>query len=124
VIRGDLEQLFRRAVFNVLAGNRDDHLRNHGFLGDPRGWRLSPAFDMNPVPTASEHAIALAEGDHTPDVEVVRRTAGYYRIKPPRAEAIIREVREAVGQWRKIAARLGVHRDEIESMAPAFASDG
>jgi serine/threonine-protein kinase HipA len=123
-IDGDLEQLFRRAVFNVLAGNRDDHLRNHGFLGDPRGWRLSPAFDMNPVPTGSEHAIALDEGDHTPDVEVVRRTAGYYRIKPPRAEAIIREVREAVGQWRKIAARLGVHRDEIESMAPAFASDG
>jgi hypothetical protein len=79
---------------------------------------------MNPVPTTSEHAIALDEGDHTPDVELVRRTARYYRIKPPRAEAIIGEVREAVGQWRSVTARLGIHRDEIESMAAAFATDG
>jgi serine/threonine-protein kinase HipA len=79
---------------------------------------------MNPARTASEHAIALDEGDHTPDVEVVRHTGGYYRIKPPRAEAIIREVQEAVGQWRRVAAKLGVHRGEIESMAAAFAVDG
>jgi serine/threonine-protein kinase HipA len=111
-------------VFNVITANRDDHLRNHGFLGDPRGWRLSPAFDMNPVPTTFEHAIALDEGDRTPDVELVRRTAGYYRIKPPRAEAIIREVQEAVGSWRGVAARLGIHRDEVEGMAAAFATDG
>ena len=91
---------------------------------DPRGWRLSPAFDMNPVPTASEHALALDEADHTPDVDAVRRTAGYYRIKAPRAGSIIREVQGAVGQWRRVAARLGIPRDEIESMAAAYATDG
>jgi serine/threonine-protein kinase HipA len=117
----DLEQLFRRAVFNVIAAHRDDHLRNHGFLGTPRGWRLSPAFDLSPVPTKPEHAIALDEGDHTPDLDVVRRTAGYYRIKPSRAEAIIREVREAAGSWRRVAAGVGIHRDETEMMAAAFA---
>jgi serine/threonine-protein kinase HipA len=115
----DLKQLFRRAVFNVITANRDDHLRNHGFLGTPRGWRLSPAFDLNPVPTKPEHAIALDEGDHTPDLDIVRQTAGYYRIKPPQAEAIIREVHEAVGAWRRVATRMGIHRDETEMMATA-----
>jgi serine/threonine-protein kinase HipA len=113
----DLQQLFRRAVFNVITAHRDDHLRNHGFLGTPRGWRLSPAFDLNPVPTKLDHAIALDEGDHTPDLDLVRQTAGYYRVKPPQAETIIREVHEAVGTWRSVAAKVGIHRDEIEMMA-------
>src|SRR5205807_10515244 len=55
----DLEQLFRRAVFNVLIGNRDDHLRNHGFILERRGWRLSEAFDMNPDPAKARHAMTL-----------------------------------------------------------------
>jgi serine/threonine-protein kinase HipA len=117
----DLQQLFRRAVFNVIVAHRDDHLRNHGFLGTPRGWRLSPAFDLNPVPTKPEHTIALDEGDRTPDVDLVRRTAGYYRIKPPQADAIIREVQQAVSSWRRVAAKVGIHRDETEMMAAAFA---
>lgn len=44
----DLEQLYRRVVFNVAVGNRDDHLRNHGFILASTGWRLAPAFDVNP----------------------------------------------------------------------------
>jgi serine/threonine-protein kinase HipA len=44
----DLEQLFRRVAFNVAVGNRDDHLRNHGFVLGVAGWRLAPAFDVNP----------------------------------------------------------------------------
>ena len=47
----DLAQLWRRIVFNVLVSNTDDHLRNHAFLyGGHEGWRLSPAYDLNPVP--------------------------------------------------------------------------
>src|SRR4029079_12282658 len=47
----DLAQLWRRIVFNVLISNTDDHLRNHGFLYEGQaGWRLSPAYDMNPIP--------------------------------------------------------------------------
>jgi len=119
-INEDLEQLFRRTVFNVITAHRDDHLRNHGFLGTPRGWRLAPAFDLNPVPTKPEHTIALDEWDHTPDLDLVRRTAGYYRIKPPRAEAILSEVLQAVGRWRTVAANVGIHRDETEMMAATF----
>jgi serine/threonine-protein kinase HipA len=118
-IDDDLEQLFRRVVFNVITAHRDDHLRNHGFIGTPRGWRLSPAFDLNPIPNKLEHAIALDGGAHSPDLDLVRQTAWYYRIKPPRAETIIREVQEAVGTWRGFAAKAGIHRDETEMMATA-----
>ena len=47
----DMHGLWRRIVFNILISNTDDHLRNHGFLWTgPAGWRLSPAYDLNPVP--------------------------------------------------------------------------
>jgi len=49
-VDADLRQLWRRLVFNVLVSNTDDHLRNHGFLRDEAGWRLGPAYDLNPVP--------------------------------------------------------------------------
>ncbi len=45
----DLEELWRRIVFNICVSNTDDHLRNHGFLLTKKGWILSPAYDMNPV---------------------------------------------------------------------------
>jgi serine/threonine-protein kinase HipA len=117
----DLQQLFRRAVFNVITAHRDDHLRNHGFLGTPRGWRLAPAFDLNPLPNKRDHATALDDGSYTPDLDLVLQTSGYYRIKRPQAEAIITEVREAVSPWRRVAAQVGIHRDETELMAAAFA---
>ena len=50
--RLDSSQLYRRVVLNVIISNVDDHLRNHGFLwADKAGWILSPAYDLNPVPT-------------------------------------------------------------------------
>jgi serine/threonine-protein kinase HipA len=103
-----------------MTAHRDDHMRNHGFLAGPGGWRISPAFDVNPIPTNSEHALALDEGDHTPSLDLVRQTAGYYRVKPDMAEKILREVQEAVEPWRSVAADAGIDRDEIEVMADAF----
>src|SRR5262249_1750808 len=58
-IASDLVELYRRILFNVLVGNRDDHLRNHGFLRTKNGWTLSPAFDVNPDPDKTEHALTL-----------------------------------------------------------------
>ncbi|MGR5543290.1 HipA domain-containing protein, partial [Vibrio campbellii] len=46
----DLEQLWARLLFNIMVSNSDDHLRNHGFIFDTTGWRLSPAYDINPTP--------------------------------------------------------------------------
>ncbi len=62
-VRKDLHELFRRMVFNILVTNDDDHLRNHGFLWDAAGWRLSPLYDVVPKPQVGlERRLVLAVG--------------------------------------------------------------
>lgn len=120
-IRDDLEELFRRVVFNVLTGNRDDHLRNHGFLRFAEGWRLSPAFDMNPAPRKMDHALALDATVRIPDLDVVRGTAPLYRLTATKAKEIVEVVRAAVRSWPSLARELAIPKDEVDSMASAFA---
>src|SRR3546814_3494210 len=62
----DLEQLFRRVAFNVAVGNRDDHLRNHGFVLGKTGWTLAPAFDVNPSIDKAEHVLNIDDVDNRP----------------------------------------------------------
>lgn len=120
-IRGDLAQLFRRVVFNVLTGNRDDHLRNHGFVATPDGWRLAPAFDLNPAPAKLEHTLLLDAGSGVPRLDAIVGTAPYYRLDPGRARAIVDEVAGAVAGWRQVAAQAaGLAGSEIERMSPVF----
>lgn len=120
-IADDLDQLFRRLVFNVLTGNRDDHLRNHGFLRTAGGWRLAPAFDVNPSPAKLEHSLAIDEAVRTPDLELARATARYYRLSRARVEETIAEVSRAVAAWPALAREAGLSRDEIERVGTAFA---
>jgi serine/threonine-protein kinase HipA len=121
-IDADLDQLFRRAVFNLLIANRDDHLRNHGFLRAPAGWRLAPAFDVNPSPEKLEHSLAFDEIRRLPDLDAVRGTASLYRLSSVEAERAIDEVGQAVGGWRDVAAEVGLSGGEIERLAGAFLS--
>jgi len=114
----DLEQLFRRAVFNVLIGNRDDHLRNHGFILERKGWRLSEAFDMNPDPAKAQHAMTLDGYSAEPSVSTVLETADLYRLDARRARTIVEEVRSAVATWRDEAARQGLPASELHRMEP------
>lgn len=117
----DLEQLFRRVAFNLLAGNRDDHLRNHGFLRAGGGWRLAPAFDLNPAPEKPEHTLALDDAVRAPDPALLRETARFYRLSDTRAREIETEVRVALAPWRERARGLGLPADEVEGLAQAFA---
>jgi serine/threonine-protein kinase HipA len=119
-IDDELRQLFRRVVFNVLVADRDDHLRNHGFLRFRQGWRLAPAFDINPSPQKLEHALALDGDLRLPQVPIVRDTAPFYRLSLARADKIIAEVAAAVGRWQSVARQADVSRDEMESLAAAF----
>ncbi len=119
-IEEDLEQLYRRVVFNILTGNRDDHLRNHGFIRETTGWRLSPAFDVNPNPTKSHHAIAIDELSPEPSVATALKTAPYYRLDAQAAAKIVEEIREAVARWRSLAAAQGLPPTEIRHMEPIF----
>lgn len=115
-IAADLEQLFRRAVFNVLMGNRDDHLRNHGFLREQTGWRLSPAFDVNPNPDKDVHVLALDEHAFTPDTKLLLRNREFFRLGADRAAQVLEEVRAAVRQWEVRAKALGINRAEITTL--------
>lgn len=118
----DLEQLFRRVAFNVASGNRDDHLRNHGFILGPKGWRLAPAFDVNPDIDKAEHVLDIDDIDNRPSLETVLATAPFYRIAPARALTIVAEVARVVDAWRDTARRAGIARADIELTASAFAA--
>lgn len=119
-LQDDLEQLFRRVVFNVAVGNRDDHLRNHGFILSHGGWRLAPAFDLNPDPDKETHVLNLDESDNRPSVDHVRATAEYYRLKPSTAERIIQHVRSVVRDWDTLAVQQGLPAEERLETARAF----
>lgn len=116
----DLEELYRRVLFNVLVGNRDDHLRNHGFIREPSGWRLSPAYDMNPNPNRAEHSLTLDGVTGAPRLEAVVETAELYRLDEAEAKRIAGEVRSAVASWRREADRLGLSRIETKRMESVF----
>ena len=111
-IQADLEELFTRVVFNVMTANRDDHLRNHGFIRSPAGWRLAPAFDMNPSFKKGEHALSLDLQHRHPDLEVVLGTAGYYRLDSDHASTIIHKVAHVVSDWQNRARKLGLSKLE------------
>ncbi|MBB3342737.1 HipA domain-containing protein [Luteimonas sp. RC10] len=115
-IADDLAQLYRRAVFNVLVGNRDDHLRNHGFLRAADGWRLAPAFDVNPNPDKDAHVLSIGLDDPTPDTRLLLDTCAYYRLSKSRAHAIVEEVRAAVRGWKDEARRCKARGVEIAAM--------
>jgi serine/threonine-protein kinase HipA len=122
--KADMQALWRRLVFNILISNTDDHLRNHGFLYAGReGWRLSPAYDLNPVPTDIKPRIlatAINEDDNTASLALALDIAGYFELDAARAHKIATEVGKVVAKWRDEAARRGLSKTEIDRMMSAF----
>ena len=114
-------------VFSILISNTDDHLRNHGFLwAGPAGWRLSPAYDLNPIPTDIKPRIlatAIDLEDGTASLSLALQVAGYFELAEYEARRIARQVGKAVAIWRKVAAKLGLTSAEINRMASAFEHD-
>lgn len=120
VTNADLEQLWRRIVFFLCVSNTDDHLRNHAFVLTERGWRLAPAYDMNPVPHASGLTLNISETDNSLDLELAYSVRDVFRIAPDRSRTIVHEVVEAVQTWREVVTQLGIPRAEQDVMRPAF----
>src|SRR6185437_3984431 len=121
-VEADLAQLFRRVAFNVAVGNRDDHLRNHGFLLGKTGWRLAPAFDVNPNIDKAEHVLNLDDGDNRPSLETVLNTAEFYGLTHDSATKILEEVASAVDQWESIARKEHIAAADIDLTADAFSA--
>lgn len=117
----DLRELWLRIVFNLLVSNTDDHLRNHGLLLEPgRGWRLSPAFDMNPTPNAHGLKLNISEADNAMDVALAQSVAPYFRVSVEQAKEIISRQIRVVSQWRTIADSLAIPGRGQQQMESAF----
>lgn len=120
----DMHALWRRIVFNILISNTDDHLRNHAFLyTGPDGWRLAPAYDLNPVPTDIKPRVlttAIDLDDGSASLDLAMSVVGYFELDEEKAHTIVAEVGKAVKTWREEAARLGLTQAEISRMASAF----
>ena len=119
-INKDLEELWRRIVFNICISNTDDHLRNHGFLLGDHGWRISPAFDVNPNPSGAGLTLNINENDNSLTLDIALEVAGYFRIDHTHAKEIIIQVQNSVSDWRRIAKRYSIPKIEQELMSEAF----
>lgn len=125
--KADAHALYRRVAFNVLISNVDDHLRNHGFLRLRKtGWSLSPAYDLNPVPTDLKARVLttnidLEEG--TCSLDLLEATSGFFGLTLAQARAIIKEVASVTVTWRDTARAAGARSAEITRMASAFEHD-
>lgn len=116
----DLQELWRRVVFSIAVSNTDDHLRNHGFLLTPHGWRLSPAYDINPENSGGGLALNISLDDNSPDFDLALSVAGHFGVEHKRAHALVREAQRITATWRKTASKFNIPRGEIEEISPAF----
>lgn len=123
----DAEALYRRVAFNVLISNVDDHLRNHGFLWrGTAGWSLSPAYDLNPVPTDIKGRVLTTNIDldeGTCSIGLLEAASGYFGLGLAAARAIVKDVAVVTATWRDIASEVGARAAEITRMASAFEHD-
>ncbi|MBS1989016.1 MAG: type II toxin-antitoxin system HipA family toxin [Cyanobacteria bacterium SZAS LIN-3] len=120
----DSHMLWRRMVYSILISNTDDHLRNHGFLYEGQeGWRLSPAYDVNPVPVDIKPRVLTTTIDldsGIASVELALSVATYFTLTHAEASDILAQVGKAVATWRQTAANVGLKPSEIDRMSSAF----
>ena len=119
-VKADLEQLWKRMLFNILVSNTDDHLRNHGFIATENGWRLSPAYDLNPNEFGDGLTLNISETDNQQSPFLALDTARHYGLSSTKAESIAEDMRRQVSDWRKVAKKLGVSASEMERKRRAF----
>ena len=97
-----------------MFGNTDDHFRNHGFLLTPKGWTLSPAYDINPG--AKSHQCLLIDSyTEESDINALLSASESYMIERQEASEIIEEVRTAIKAWRKTAIEQQIPLKLLES---------
>jgi len=120
----DLEELFRRLVFNIAVYNNDDHLRNFGFLyaGDNR-WNLSPVYDLVPSLIHTEtYALAMTLGSEGKRASYTNALSmsGRFRISNHRANEIVEQVKVTVAHWKTHFEKVGAKAGEIAMLENSF----
>lgn len=119
----DLIELWKRIVFNMAVSNTDDHLRNHAFIFTKNGWRLSPLYDVNPIPYGDELSLNVDEEDNSINIDLVIQTAVRFGISETDATTYAKNILSVVKEnWEKRATAYGLSRRLIEEMRPAFSA--
>lgn len=119
--KNDLTELFKRIIFNMAVSNTDDHLRNHGFILTEKGWKLSPLYDVNPVPYGDTLSLNVDNYDNSISIDLAVSAADFYDINPEDTQNYAEEIMSIVRtNWESLAQKHGITREEIEEMRPAF----
>ncbi|MCF6178887.1 MAG: type II toxin-antitoxin system HipA family toxin [Geopsychrobacter sp.] len=115
----DVEQMFRRMVFNVFAHNRDDHTKNHSFLMDLSGeWRLSPAYDITfSDGPGGEHALDIAGEGKNPGLKDIQRVGDAVGISKSTMVECVDQVRNSVEMWHQLADKNGIPKRVAKEIA-------
>lgn len=116
----NLEQLWRRVVFNIAVSNCDDHLRNHGFMLNKKGWQLSPAYDINPDEYGTGLKLNVSEHDNSLDFDLALSVAPYFHLDTKKAGQILAEIRSVVSRWSRFATECGISKSEQEQVSGAY----
>ncbi|RJP62924.1 MAG: type II toxin-antitoxin system HipA family toxin [Ignavibacteriales bacterium] len=119
-VNEDLEELWKRIVFNICVSNTDDHLRNHGFILTDKGWILSPAYDVNPNERGTGLNLNISENDNSLELDLAMEVIEYFRLSEKRALKIISRIRKAVEDWREVARKYKIPKTEQDVMQSAF----
>ena len=120
-VANQLLELYRRMMFGLLVRNTDDHLRNHGFLRGADGWRLSPAFDINPEPRSLGWFATGVSEIHPTTIEGVVEAGSLFGVAEKDAQAMSAEMtRHIRGRWREIGADLGMTPRDVEYFGEAI----
>jgi serine/threonine-protein kinase HipA len=120
----DAKELWQRMVFNILCNNNDDHLRNHGFLWDGKGWRLSPGYDIVPAPQVSlerDLAIAVGQNGRRATLRNALSDIASFGLSPEEAVAMARAMQQTVkNAWEDLFRHHGFTPAEIERLRTCF----
>ena len=123
-VRQDLHELFRRMLLNILVTNDDDHLRNHGFLFDGEGWRLSPLYDVVPKPQLGlERRLVLGVGPEGRNATIENALAGaaVFDLGPDDAKAIAEDMSRTVAtRWEQLFTEAGISAADRKRFATCF----
>lgn len=119
-VNKDLEELWKRIVFNIAVSNTDDHLRNHGFILTETGWILSPAFDINPNENGTGLNLNISETDNSLNFDLAMDVSEFFRLDNDKAEKIIKKIKSVVSNWKNVADKYGIPKSEQQTMTRAF----
>jgi serine/threonine-protein kinase HipA len=127
--KADARELFRRICFNALISNLDDHPRNHAFIAFNRNWRLSPAYDLTPMPAVSQdhRDLAMECGDQGRFANAANILSQHPRflLEREEAEKIVYGMRDKVEKtWYNTALKCGVSPKDAEAIRSAFVYPG